>query len=99
MNNFKKIGLTALAASLVSVSANAGELSVSGAASMNVGGYSGQQHDGGATFSMGNQFTVSGSGELDNGMTVSLSFQLDNGASNGTSSPFDDHSVTVSSDS
>jgi outer membrane protein OmpU len=93
MNKFKKIGLTALAASLVSVSANAGELSISGAASMNVGGYSGQEHDGGATFSMGNQFTVSGSGELDNGMTVSLSFQLDNGV------PFDDHSVTVSSDS
>ena len=45
MNNFKKIGLTALAASLVSVSANAGELTISGAASMNVGGYSGEQLD------------------------------------------------------
>ena len=96
MNNFKKIGLTALAASLVSVSANAGELSISGAASMNVGGYSGQQHDGGATFSMGNQFTVTGGGELDNGMTVSISYQLDNGTP--ASGPFDDHSVTVSSD-
>ena len=32
MNNFKKIGLTALAGSLVSVSANAGELTVTGAA-------------------------------------------------------------------
>ena len=30
MNNFKKIGLTALASSLVAVSAQAGELSVSG---------------------------------------------------------------------
>ena len=96
MNNFKKIGLTALAASLVSVSANAGELSISGAASMNVGGYSGQQHDGGATFSMGNQFTVTGGGELDNGMTVSISYQLDNGTP--ASGPFDDHSVTISSD-
>jgi outer membrane protein OmpU len=92
MNNFKKIGLTALAASLVSVSANAGELTISGAASMNVGGYSGEQHDGGATFSMGNQFTVAGSGELDNGMTVSISYQLDYGDA------IDDHSVTVSSD-
>ena len=94
MNNFKKIGLTALAASLVSVSANAGELSISGAASMNVGGYSGQQHDGGATFSMGNQFTVTGGGELDNGMSVSISYQLDSGVTG----PFDDHSVTISSD-
>ena len=96
MNNFKKIGLTALAASLVSVSANAGALSMSGAASMNVGGYSGQSHDGGATFSMGNQFTVTGGGELDNGMTVSISYQLDDNA--GVTGPFDDHSVTVSSD-
>ncbi|MBD1149237.1 porin, partial [Pelagibacterales bacterium SAG-MED27] len=97
MNNFKKIGLTALAASLVSVSANAGSLTISGAASMNVGGYSGQQHDGGATFSMGNQVTMSGSGELDNGMTVSISYQLDNATTTPTG-PFDDHSVTVSSD-
>jgi outer membrane protein OmpU len=93
MNNFKKIGLTALAASLVSVSANAGELTISGAASMNVGGYSGEQLDQAATFSMGNQFTVSGSGELDNGLTVSISYQLDSGEA-----VFDDHSVTVSSD-
>ena len=41
MNNFKKIGLTALAASLVSVSANAGAISVSGGASMNASGYTG----------------------------------------------------------
>jgi outer membrane protein OmpU len=97
MNNFKKIGLTALAASLVSVSAHAGSLTISGAASMNVGGYSGAEHDGGSTFSMGNQVTMSGSGELDNGMTVSISYQLDNNAATGAG-PFDDHSVTVSSD-
>ena len=90
-------GLTALAASLVSVSANAGSLTISGAASMNVGGYSGTSMDGGATFSMGNQVTMSGSGELDNGMTVSISYQLDDGASP-VQGPFDDHSVTVSSD-
>ena len=93
MNNFKKIGLTALAASLVSVSANAGELTISGAASMNVGAYSGENANGGSTFSMGNQFTVSGGGELDNGMTVSISYELDKGET-----VFDNHSVTVSSD-
>jgi outer membrane protein OmpU len=98
MNNFKKIGLTALAASLVSVSANAGEMSVSGAASMNVGSYSGEARNGGATFSMGNQITFSGGGELDNGMTVALSFQLDNGTANAVNGNFDDHSVTISSD-
>ncbi len=90
--NAKKIGLTALAASLVSVSANAGELSVSGAASLGVGGYSSLTHNRGATFSMGNQFTVAGSGELDNGLTVSISMQIDNGV------PFDDHSLTIASE-
>ena len=107
--NIKKIGLTALAASLVSVSANAGELSVAGSAKMAVEGFTGENLNAGTTFSMGNQVTMSGSGELDNGMTVSLSFVLDqgddgntNGASAtnsiGGTAPFDSHSVSVSSD-
>ena len=41
MNNFKKIGLTALAASLVSVSAHAGEMSVAGGASIGIDQHSG----------------------------------------------------------
>ena len=91
--NMKKVGLTALAASLVSFSANAGEMTVSGAASLGLSGYSaGANGNNAKTFSMGNQFTVSGGGELDNGMTVSLSMQIDSGV------PFDDHSLTISSD-
>ena len=97
--NIKKIGMTALAASLVSVSAYAGEMSVSGGASMNTEGYSGENLTGGTTFSMGNQLTFTGSGELDNGLNVSLSFILDQGDDTAvTSGPFDSHSVTVSSD-
>ena len=107
--NIKKIGLTALAASLVSVSANAGELSVAGSASMTMEGYTGENLNGGTGFSMGNQVTMSGSGELDNGMTVSLSFVLDQGDDGNTvgasstnkiggTAPFDSHSVSVSSD-
>jgi outer membrane protein OmpU len=107
--NIKKIGLTALAASLVSVSANAGELSVAGSAKMAMEGFTGENLDAGTTFSMGNQVTMSGSGELDNGMTVSLSFVLDQGddtktttntsaAPSGGGAPFDSHSVSVSSD-
>ena len=88
----KKIGLTALAASLVSFSANAGEMTVSGAASMNVSGYSaGANGNNPKTFTMGDQFTVSGGGELDNGMNVSMSIQMDGQI-------MDDHSVTVSSE-
>ena len=99
MNKFKKIGLTALAASLVSVSAHAGEMSVAGSASMNVEGYSGEDMNAGSGFSMGNQLTFSGSGELDNGMTVSLSFTLDQADdANHETAPFDGHSVSVSSD-
>ena len=99
MNKFKKIGLTALAASLVSVSAHAGEMSVAGSASMNVEGYSGENLNSGTGYSMGNQITFSGSGELDNGMTVSLSFTLDQADNaNHETAPFDGHSVSVSSD-
>ena len=97
--NIKKIGLTALAASLVSVSANAGSMSVSGGASMNVTGHTGEGRDVGTSFSMGNQLTFTGSGELDNGLNVSLSFVLDQGDDTAiANAPFDSHSVTVSSD-
>ena len=55
---------------------------------------------------MGNQLTFSGSGELDNGMNVSLSFVLDQDddttlgeTAREENSPFDSHSVTISSDS
>jgi len=92
--NIKKIGLTALAASLVSVSANAGSMSVNGGASMNASGVSGQGQNGGSGFSMGNQLTFTGSGELDNGLTVSLSFIQDDGTAT-----FDNHNVAISSDS
>ncbi len=99
--NIKKIGLTALAASLVSVSAHAGSLSVAGGASIGVKDTS--KTSTGKSFTMGNSVTFTGSGELDNGMNVSISFELDQGAEAGTAGaaakgPFDSHSVTVSSD-
>ena len=103
MNTFKKLGLTALASSLVVTSAVAGEMSVAGSASIGLKNTS--EGSTGRSWTMGNQLTFSGSGELDNGMNVSLSMvidqnddstlstaaQLDNG-------PFDSHSVTISSD-
>ena len=92
--NIKKIGLTALAASLVSVSAYAGEMSVAGGASITVKNNSGT--DGGKNITMGNQLTFTGGGELDNGLNVALSFVLDHGDND--ASGFDSHSITVSSD-
>ena len=106
--NIKKIGLTALAGSLVATSAFAGEMSVAGGASITVEHKNGTAADSGKSYTMGNQLTFSGSGELDNGLNVSLSFVIDQGddASNadGTTkssnagTPFDSHSVTISSD-
>jgi outer membrane protein OmpU len=55
----------------------------------------------GNSWTMGNQLTFSGSGELDNGMNVSLSFvidQADQTTETIARSPFDSHSVTISSD-
>ena len=101
MNNLKKIGLSALAGSLVATSAFAGEMSVAGSASINVEHTNGSGSDSGKTFSMGNQLTFSGGGELDNGLNVALSFVIDQGddATTGVGSgPFDSHSVTISSD-
>ena len=102
MNTFKKVGLTALAGSLVVSSAVAGEMSVAGSASIGVKNT--EKTASGKSWTMGNQLTFSGSGELDNGMNVSLSFVIDQGddetdtAAGAAGAPFDSHSVTVSSD-
>ena len=75
MDNIKKIGLTALGTALIASSANAGDLSVTGAASMT---FTGQQ--GGVTnngWSMADSVTFSGSAEMDNGWTVTASYELD----------------------
>ena len=100
MNKFKKIGLTALAGSLVATSAFAGELTATGSASMSVSNITGTADTStGKDFGMGNSVYLAGSGELDNGLTVSMSFELDAGVDTGTGTgPFDNHSVTVSSD-
>ena len=96
--NIKKIGLTALAASLVSTSASfAGEMTATGAASITVENYSGTLRNAGVAYSMADSVTLAGSTELDNGLTVSMSFELDAGA-DATPGSFDDHSVSISSD-
>ena len=95
MNNFKKIGLSALAGSLVAFSAHAGELSVSGGASLTI---SDSDTNGtaisGNQFTMGDSITFSGSGEMDNGMTISVSYELDGDAAD-TGNQLDSHSMTL----
>ena len=101
MNNFKKVGVTALAGSLMAVTANAGEMSVAGTAKIALEHINGGAGNAGKSWSMGNQLTFSGSGDLDNGMNVSLSFIIDQGddetdtTTGAPNAPFDSHSVAV----
>ena len=76
MNNLKKVGLTALAGALVSVSANALDVSVSGGASISFSGEEKQTTGNG--WSMNDGITFSSSGEMDNGMTVTVTQILNN---------------------
>jgi outer membrane protein OmpU len=77
MNNFKKIGLTALASSLVTLgSAQAGEMSVSGGINTTLkfgkgGGNTGR------SIGADKDVAFSGGGELDNGTTFSMTATLD----------------------
>ena len=90
MTNIKKIGLSALAGSLMAFSANAAELSVSAGASITF-------TDGGDdvtdnAWSMGDSIDFKASGETDGGLVMSLYFELDN-------DNLDDTSVSISTDS
>ena len=85
MTNLKKLGLTALAGSLVATTGYAGELGVSGTAKAS--------YTGGDTItvtgnpmSMSTAITFSGSGELDNGMNIALTMVTDTGSTTFSSS-------------
>ena len=77
MNNLKKVGLTALATTLVSTASVAGELSVSGSASLSYTGLSTNSDVN--PWAMGDSVKFNGGGDLDNGMTVSVYYELDGG--------------------
>ena len=72
MNNIKKIGLTALAGSLVSLGATAGEMSVSGSINTTLKFGKGSDNTS-RSIGADRDVTFSGSGELDNGTTFSVS--------------------------
>jgi len=87
MNNLKKVGLSALAGTLASLSAQAGEVTVTGSAEISY-----VQKDGdeitGNPIGMNKNIGFAGSGELDNGWTV--------GTTLGTSDTFGLTSASVS---
>ena len=92
MNNLKKVGLTALAGALVSVSANALDVSVSGGASISFSGEEKQTTGNG--WSMNDGITFSSSGEMDNGMTVTVT-QILNDDDVASNQVFDTRSLAV----
>ena len=77
MNKLTKVGLTALATSLVSTASFAGEMSVSGSAALSYTGLSTNSDVN--PWAMGDSVKFNGGGDLDNGMTVSVYYELDGG--------------------
>ncbi len=77
MNKLTKVGLTALATTLVSSASFAGEMSVSGSASLSYTGLSSASDSN--PWAMGDSVKFNGGGDLDNGMTVSVYYELDGG--------------------
>ena len=79
MKNITKLGLTALAGTLVASSAFAGAMSVSGSAKITHGSADEDEVQGNS-FSNSKGISFSGSGELDNGYTVSTTYSMTNAA-------------------
>ncbi|MDC2991939.1 porin [Candidatus Pelagibacter sp.] len=96
MNNLKKVGLSALAGSLVAFSASAAEFSVTGSASLTYAnterdntGTTGQVN--GNPYTMGNSLGFNASGETDGGLGVAVYYELDDDV-------MDDYDMTLSGD-
>ena len=68
MNNFKKVGLTALAGSLAVFSVAQADLVLSGSTEATYTS-KGTERSAGNPFGLSNEFTLTGTGELDNGFT------------------------------
>jgi len=91
MNKLKKIGLTALAGTLVAGTVNAAEMTVTGSASMALTGLDSSEHTGNG-FTMGDSLTFSASGDV-NDIGITLSYEID--GLGGATDNVDDHSITL----
>ena len=93
MNNLKKIGLSALAGSLVAVSAHAADVSLSGGASVAVTSAFDSDKTG---YYMNDSINITVSGETDSGLTVTTKLELDGDNGGGS---YDNRSVAFGNDS
>ena len=93
MNKFKKIGLSALAGSLVAMSASAYEITMSGGASVAV---TNGDETAKTTYYMNDSITFTVAGETDGGLSITTKLELDGGAN--ASSSFDNRSLAIGHD-
>ena len=96
MTNIKKIGLSALAGSLVATSAFAGALDVTGAAKLTYVSQD-ETETTGNPYSMSKGITFAGSGDLDNGMTINYSYTMSDAAFSSSSLKLDMGDMGVAS--
>ena len=88
MNNLKKLGLTALGTALVTSSAVAGSLDVTGTAGITYVGNSGADN-GDSKLAQKTTISFTGSADLDNGFTVSYYNNVSGGAMTAANTHFD----------
>ena len=98
MNKLKKIGVSALAGSLVAISANAADWNVSGSAGFGVNSLS--EGNSATSWYQNDSVKISASGQTENGINVSAMFELDNGGVNvtDTTGSYDDRMMSFGTD-
>jgi outer membrane protein OmpU len=89
MTNLRKIGLTALAGTLAATTAHAGDLTVTGTATMEYQSTQDTINSNTDSFAQNATIVFSGSGELDNGMGVSFMQALSGGSLTSQSTALD----------
>jgi len=96
MNKLKKIGVSALAGSLMAISANAADWNVSGSAGIAVNS-SDEGNKAGSWYQF-DSVKISASGQTESGINVSAMFELDGGTTNQSKSSYDDQMVSFGTD-
>ena len=92
IDKLKKIGVSALAGSLVSVAANAADFTVSGSAGLYVDQ---QDEDVASTWVMSDSLKFNASGTTDNGIDIGVYFELDGVNEASGDGAWDDHSLSI----
>jgi len=98
MNKLKKIGVSALAGSLVAISASAADWNVTGSAGFGVNSLS--EGNTATSWYQNDSVKISASGQTENGINVSAMFELDNGGTNvtDTTGSYDDRMMSFGTD-